>query len=253
MPPRIGAQTVTWKETLRDRMESVVRFLAGQGYEGVETGMRFFDPARAGEYRDLYAATGIYPLGLHSGGKFWDPAQTAEEMKRVGETIAFGSQVGFEFLVLSGNPGETPDSMRKTAQVYGDLAKRSMDAGLKFAYHHHNWELKNQGELLKILVGLTDSREVSLVLDMAWAHVAGWRLDGFLQEFGDRAAYLHLKDAAGGRFCELGTGEVDFELFSPSLDLYPIPWLVVEQDETTLTPEESLARNMRFLRSKGVA
>jgi len=51
----------------------------------------------------------------------------------------------------------------------------------------------------------------------------------------------------------LGTGEVDFELFFPSLDLYPIPWLVVEQDETTLTPEESLARNMRFLRSKGVA
>jgi inosose dehydratase len=253
MPPRIGAQTVTWKETLRERMDSVVRFLAGQGYEGIETGMRFFDPARAGEYRDLYAETGIYPLGLHSGGKFWDPAQTMEEMKRIGETIAFGSRVGFEYLVLSGNPGETPDSMRKTAQVYGDLAKRSIDAGLKFAYHHHSWELKNHGELLKILVGSTDPREVSLVLDMAWAHVAGWRLDGFLQEFGERAAFLHLKDAAGGRFCELGTGEVDFELFFPSLDLYSIPWIVVEQDETTLTPEESLARSMRFLRSKGVA
>jgi sugar phosphate isomerase/epimerase len=161
--------------------------------------------------------------------------------------------VGFEFLVLSGNPEETPESMQKTAKAYRDLAKRSSDAGLKFAYHHHNWELKNKGELVKILLDATDPRKVSLVLDMAWAHVAGWSLDDFLGEFGDRAAYLHLKDAAGGRFCELGTGEIDFGLLFPSIGLYPIPWLVVEQDETALTPEESLARSMRFLRSKGVA
>ena len=253
MSPRIGAQTVTWKETLRERMDPVVRFLAGLGYEGVETGMRFFDPARASEYRELYAGTGMYPLGLHSGGKFWDPDQAAGERKRIAETIAFGSQVGFEYLVLSGNPEETPASMKETVRVYREMAKKSADAGLKFAYHHHNWELKNRGELLKILVEGTDPEEVSLVLDLAWAHVAGWRLDDFLRDFGDRAAYIHLKDAAGGRFLELGTGEMDFGLFFASPVSQFIPWLVVEQDETTLTPEVSLSKSMQFLRDKGAA
>jgi sugar phosphate isomerase/epimerase len=234
-------------------MDSVVRFLSGQGYEGVETGMRFFDPDRAAAYRDLYAAAGMYPLGLHSGGKFWDPAQATEERKRLDETIAFGSQVGFEYLILSGNPEETPASMKETARAYREMAKKSADAGLKFAYHHHNWELKNTGELLKILIDETDSGEVFLILDVAWAHVAGWRLDDFLRDFGDRAAYIHLKDAAGGRFCELGTGEIDFGLFFAAPLSQCIPWLVVEQDETTLTPEESLAKSRQFLRSRGWA
>lgn len=252
MPPRIGAQTVTWRETLRERMEPVVRFLAAQGYEGVETGMRFFIPDRTAAYRELYSATGLYPLGLHSGGKFWDPAQTGEEMRRIGETIDFGAKVGFEYLVLSGNPEETPATMRKTAETYGALARRCLDSGLKFAYHHHDWEVKNDGEILKTLVEATHPAEVSLVLDIAWAHVAGWRLDDFIRQFGDRAAYLHIKDTSGGRFCELGAGEVDFDLLFSSPEFIPVPWLVVEQDETLLTPEESLTRSMSFLKSRGM-
>lgn len=252
MTPRIGAQTVTWKETLREQMESVVRFLADQGYKGVESGMRFFVPDRVAAYRELYAATGVYPLGLHTGGNFWDPSQTREEMRRVGETIVFGAKVGFEYLIVSGNPEETAATMGKTAENYGALAKRCQESGLKFAYHHHNWELKNRGEILKRLVDATPPGEVSLVLDIAWAHVAGWRVDDFLRQFGDRAAYLHIKDASADRFCELGAGDVDFDLLFTSLHSIPVPWLVVEQDETALTPEESLSRSMRFMRARGM-
>lgn len=252
MTQRIGAQTVTWKETLREQMESIVRFLAEQGYKGVESGMRFFIPDHAAAYRELYAAAEMYPLGLHTGGKFWDPMQTKEEMRRIGETIAFGAKVGFEYLVVSGNPEETTASMGKTAEIYGTLAKRCQDSGLKFAYHHHNWELKNRGEILKRLIDATSPDEVSLVLDIAWAHAAGWKIGDFLRQFGARAAYLHLKDASAGRFCELGAGEVDFDLVFNASRSLPISWWVVEQDETVLTPEESLSRSMRFLRTRGM-
>ena len=82
MNHRIGAQTITWGETIKENMRSIVRFLSEHDYAGVETGMRHFDAERASEYRALYQEFGMVPLGLHSGGQFWEPdAAEAERQK----------------------------------------------------------------------------------------------------------------------------------------------------------------------------
>ena len=91
MKAKIGAQTITWGENVKDNLDHIVGYLAEQGYRGVETGMRYFYPDRAVHYREPYADRGIHPLGIHCGGKFWDPAQAAEEMSRIGEAITFAA------------------------------------------------------------------------------------------------------------------------------------------------------------------
>jgi sugar phosphate isomerase/epimerase len=248
---RTGAQTITWGERNKDSMPAILQFLVENGYSGVETGMRHFDATRPTEYRTLYEESGIIPLGLHSGGQFWDPDAAQAERRKLWDAVDFARAVGFQWLIVSGNKAETVDSMREAAGMYSKIGSRCREAGLRFAYHNHNWELANDAEILDVLVQSTESADVSLVLDVAWAHVGGHSVAGLLGRYGDRIAYLHVKDVEGERFCELGTGDMDLELVLDLADSHGIEWLVIEQDYTSLTPEGSMSINRKFLAERG--
>jgi len=248
---RIGAQTIPWGENIRDNMKEILEFLSGNRYSGVETGMRHFDGRQPARYRDLYAEMEIVPLGLHSGGQFWDPAAAEAERRKLSDAVKFASEVGFAWMVVSGNKAETVDSMRDADETYSQIGQQCREAGLRFAYHNHNWELADDAEILDALVQSTSADDVSLVLDIAWAHVGGHDLADLVRRYGDRVAYLHIKDVAAGKFCELGTGKVDLDAVLTLADEYGIEWLVVEQDYTSLTAEESMSINRRFLSERG--
>ena len=234
MIQRIGAQTIVWGEDIRDNMQAILTYLAGNGYQGVETGIRHFDLDRHQAYRALYEETGIILLGIHSGGKFWDPEQAGDD------------------LLVSGNPNETVASMQAAAATYNELGLRCLDAGIRLAYHNHNWELVNQGAILNVLMNETSADLVSLVLDTAWAFIAEMSVATLMRQYGDRIAYLHIKDVRQEKFCELGTGEIDHDSTFTLARSYGIEWLVVEQDYTSLTAEESMKINLRYLRSRGI-
>jgi sugar phosphate isomerase/epimerase len=240
-----------WGENIKENMEHILSTLSGQGYAGAETGMRHFDPDQKSRYLELYERYGITPLGIHSGGTFWDLQQAAEEMKKIEGTIDFASALGFRYLVISGNPQETASSMRESAKTYAEIGRRCRDAGLRMAYHNHNWELEDDGAIIDVLMNETSEEEVSWVLDTAWASLAGMDLERIFERYGRRIAYLHIKDAAGKTFCELGTGDLDLPEVLRLAGANRIEWLVVEQDYTSLTPEESMRVNMAYLREKG--
>ena len=251
MKHRVGAQTIVWGDDIRAQMPRIIEFLAAEGYSGVETGMRHFDPEKPGYYRELYAKNGIHPLGLHSGGTFWDLRQAAEEMEKIGKSVEFAAAVGFDYVVISGNPNETVSSMKKSAETYREIGAHCREAGLRMAYHNHNWELKEDGAIIDVLMNATSAEEVLWVLDTAWANIAGMDLPVLFDRYGDRFAYLHVKDAEGETFCELGTGNLDFDETLHLADRFGIDWLVVEQDYSSLSPEESMRTNIEFIRKSG--
>lgn len=234
-------------------MPEILDYLARTGYRGVEIGMRHLDPGRAIHYRALFRNSGILPLGIHVGGKFWDPEQSRAEMRAMDRALQFAVETGFRWLVTSGNPAETTASMPETAQVYEEFGCRCAEAGLGFAYHNHDWELKDNATILDSLFDTTTSGHVSLVLDVAWARRAGADLDKLFSHFGNRLAYLHIKDVRGDSFCELGTGVIDHHQILRLAESANVEWLVVEQDTTNLGPEECMAANMKYLKSIGVS
>lgn len=243
----IGAQTIVWGETIRDNLAGILQFLSAHGYSGAETGMRHFDAARPDYYRKLYKETGMVPLGLHSGGQFWLPDAAEEERWKLWAAVDFAKAVGFRWMVISGNKAETVESMRKAAETYGQIGRRCREAGFGFAYHNHDWELADNAAILDTLMACTDPSDVSLVLDVAWAHIGGLSLAGLLDRYAGRIAYLHVKDVKDGKFCELGTGEMDLPAVCDLAGTQGVEWLVVEQDYTDLSPEESMRRNRQFL------
>lgn len=244
----IGAQTIVWGETIREQYQSILRFLKNVGYQGVETGMRHFDPALSLTYRELFRETGLKPLAVHVGGKFWDPAQAEEETRKIHEAVQFASEVGFSFLVTSGNPQETVETVKKAAETYTQIGEECQKQGLQFAYHNHNWELAGEGRILRELAEGTPRGDVSFVLDIAWAYRAKASLETLFELLKGRIAYLHVKDVKEDQFCELGTGEIPIKRIVELARQYGVEWMVVEQDTTALSPEESMRINFQCLR-----
>jgi sugar phosphate isomerase/epimerase len=249
----IGAQTIVWGEGITHRMPEILAYLARTGYKAVETGLRHLDPGRASHYRSLYKDSGILPLGIHVGGKFWDPEQSKAELSAMDRALAFAAETGFRWVVTSGNPTETADSMSIAAPVYEAFGRRCAAAGLGFAYHNHDWELRGNAAILDNLLSATTPGHVSWVMDVAWATRAGADLDQLFSRYAQRLAYLHIKDLRGDSFCELGTGTIDHRQVLRLARSANIAWLVVEQDTTTLGPEESMNVNMDYLKRIGAA
>lgn len=249
---RVGVQTITWGESIREHLPEICAFLAETGYHGVEVGVRHFDLSQPARYRELFAAHGLTPLAVHTGGTFWDQAQADQEMANMEKAIAFASEVGFACFVLSGNKDETPESMVTAAAAYERIGSHCRKAGLQFLYHNHDWEFRNDMATLKVLLEHSSVENVKLLPDVAWIHRAGLDPGQFLRDYAARIGYVHLKDRREDTFCELGAGTVPLEGVLDAVNAVGFPWVVVEQDTTTRTPEESLRESAAWLRNRKV-
>jgi len=247
----VGAQTIPWGETIRENLPAILRTLRGLGYEGAEIGVRHFDWSKPGYYRELFDETGVSPVAAHTGGTFWDEAQARREMAGTGDAIRFAAEVGFTYFALSGNRGETPESMKTAAAAYNRIGAECRERGLQLIYHNHDWEFADESATLKVLLDTTSEDNVKLLPDLAWIHRAGLDPVAFLGGHRHRIGYAHFKDWNGTDFCELGTGAV---ALGDALEAYAAldcDWLIVEQDTTTSTPEDSLRVSAEWLRGAG--
>lgn len=249
---RIGAQTITWGENITDNLPGILTDLAACGYAGVEIGVRHLDLTQPAYYKDLFAAHGLRPVAVHSGGTFWDAAQAEAELRNLEKAVEFAHEVGFPFVTLSGNRDETPASMRTSARAYAALGKHCAAHGVQFVYHNHDWEFANGAKVFQALLEETDADAVKWVPDVAWLWRAGLDPVETVRAHEDRVAYLHLKDCTQNAYCELGDGGVPVREVVAMLPALAIDWVIVEQDESTLLPEACLARNAAFLRDAGV-
>jgi sugar phosphate isomerase/epimerase len=133
------------------------------------------------------------------------------------------------------------DRVGEVARLFGAWAARCADAGLRFAYHNHDFELRVRDErgtsLLELLIAATDPALVSFELDVLWAHVGGAEPRDLLGRHAGRIALAHVKDAgrAGGD-APFGAGSLPWDELLPAAQRAGVEWYVVEQDE----PEDPL-------------
>jgi len=109
---------------------------------------------------------------------------------------------------------------------------------------------------------LTDPLLVKACIDVFWVRHGGRDPVTFLERFKNRIGYVHLKDLhylgpeprpAGVLdreavdFVELGRGEVDFPAIWDVLKPLNLPWLVYEQDRSTLPAGRAAAESRSYL------
>jgi sugar phosphate isomerase/epimerase len=211
--------------------------VAGIGYAGFETQLGVLPLDDPAAFREASSrAGGIAVCGAHTGGR-WGDADGAPDIPALVERAARLPDLGCRTLVVS--MGLAPDApgrdVERAVARLGQLGRACREAGVTVAFHNHGRELEGDARILRAIVDGCPPEAVSLGADLGWVAHAGWDVADFLATFGDRVAYLHVRDVTGdgdgAGFTEVGRGRLDHPLiFRMLADAGYTGWVVAESE-----------------------
>ena len=242
-PLPIAAQLYTLREVMPKDVPGTLHALAGLGYDGVELAGLHNTPPR--EWRRLLDDLG---LKLCSNHVALDRLEGD-----LGRVIEENRMLGCSLLVVPWLPLPRRSDYPALGAALTRLGEQLRQAGMRLAYHNHDYELRDQGGKvgLQVLLETTDPALVSFELDCGWAWKSGQDPLVWMQKLAGRLPLLHVKDVtADGDWAEVGHGAVPY---GPVLDAAAglgVEWLIVEQDTTRRPPLESLGMSIAWLRER---
>jgi sugar phosphate isomerase/epimerase len=162
------------------------------------------------------------------------------------------------------------DPLRKSADDYKALSEKLNKAGtavnaagMKLAYHNHNFEFKDWGGGqigFHIMLEETDPKLVSFEMDMYWVTRAGVNPEDLIKAHPGRFKMWHIKDMEVKKdpstdlgndqaFTEVGTGVIDYKDIFKLKKLSGMEYFFVEQDQVKLPVYESISKSYQNLKN----
>lgn len=234
---KIGAQLFSVRDQAKtpEDIRKAFEKCRDMGYEVVHSsGLGPIDPY---ELRDISQEFGLPITITHTS-----PKRLEEDLDAV---IAEHKIYGCPVVGIGSYPKSLRDGSFETWKgwyaKYLDISKRIEDAGLKFAYHNHNFEfdkLDNGTTIYDFLIEENENWE--LIADICWIQYAGADLLKTLRRIKGRIRNAHLKDIkdfVNKDFCPLGQGIVTVEEALPVLVECGCEFAHVEQDNATTLPD----------------
>lgn len=216
----IGLQLYSVGEDLQKDVAGTLRQVRAMGYERVETAG--FGGLTAREFRTQLDRTQLVCPSTH-----------LQMGKRALELLFEDAHtVGARYVVSSGmfssKSGEqTVDDYRVMADRLNEMGRKAKDAGLQYAYHNHNFELRKlDGDRIgyDVLLKQTDPGLVDFELDCGWMVAAGYSPVEYFRQYPGRYRMLHVKDFVATKSAstslakderpqgtELGRGHIDYK------------------------------------------
>lgn len=257
--------------------------MVAAGYTATEFDDEFpADPAQA--ERDM-VRRGLQPASTFCAINLRDPAERANALAQAEERASYVAALGGDMLIvadsgdqrrraLAGHVGPD-DGLAEAGWEHltsglTEVAQRAQQHRVRIVFHNHVGTYVETEEELSRLLDMTDPQLVGLCYDVGHMLYGGGDVLRVMERYGDRVAYVHLKDvdldvlersrreSLGfhdalrlGIFTEFGQGGLDFTRFFAALDAHDYHgWIIVEQDTTKLTPLESARLNREYLRSE---
>jgi sugar phosphate isomerase/epimerase len=181
------------------------------------------------------------------------------------KTVSDAATMGHDFFVIPylTDPMHTSlDDYKKIAEKINKAAVEVKNAGMKLAYHNHNFEFKDWGEGktgFEIFVKETDPLLVSFEMDMYWVTRAGLDPIKLIKENPQRIKLWHIKDMAekkdasfetGGdqAFTEVGSGIINYKEIFKYKKESGMEYFFVEQDQIKMPAYESIAKSLEYIK-----
>lgn len=205
---RIGLQLYTVRSLLERDFEGTLAAIADIGYAEVEFAGYFGrTPAQVRAILDR--------LGLTAPSTHVPIDQLGDAWPR---TLEASRVMGHRYVTIPWiAPAErgSLDAWRRLADRFNEAGRAARDAGLRFAYHNHDFEFRPvEGQLpFDVLLERTDPALVAFELDLYWIVRAGRDPLAYLAEHRGRFPLFHVKDSAGPpehRMVDVGAGTIDF-------------------------------------------
>jgi sugar phosphate isomerase/epimerase len=241
---RIGLQLYTVRDLMKADLPGTLAKVAAIGYKEVEFA-GYFGRTPA-EIRALLRRNGLTSPSTHLS---FDTLQNGwqkalDDAKAIGHhwvTIAF----------IAEEKRRTLDDWKAHAALFNRAAAQAKSAGLRFAYHNHDFELKNFGDVrpLDLLLKETDPSLVDFEMDLYWVTFGGADPLDFFNRYPKRFPLVHVKDSSGPpdkKIVDVGQGTIDFRSIFAQSNKAGIKHYFVEHDQPA-DPIATIRNSYKYL------
>ena len=251
---RLGYSIITWGGT--PDLDQALGAISGAGWEGAEFTSVSLEWLGTPKYMRSVFDRYELPLACVFGGlrAKHDPVHVEKQRRR----IEFAGEMGCEVFCLLGAPRvhqrlPSDDEFKRLAEEAETFIDHAEPYGLKVAYHAHpRCTVESEDEQDKLL---SYTNRLQVCVDVSVAALMGEDPNAQLRKYRDRLAYVHMKDWARGKFCEMGQGTVglDFAAIRETLNEIDYQGWVMGELSTYADTEavESCYANRKYLASLG--
>jgi sugar phosphate isomerase/epimerase len=207
-----GLQLYTLRDDLPKDPKGVLKQVADMGYKQIESfegdkGM-FWGMTNT-EFKKYLDDIGLVIVSSHCDIDK-DFEKKADEAAAIGMKYLLSAWVG---------PQKTLDDYKKIADKFNQRAETCRKAGIKFAYHNHDYSFTQQeGQFPQdIFMQNTNKELVDYEMDIYWVVTAGQDPITWLKKYPNRFKLAHIKDrkknvplTVKDASVVIGQGEIDF-------------------------------------------
>ena len=225
----IGVQLYTVRGEMKKDVAATLARVARIGYREVEFASYFDKSPR--EIRALLDANGLRAPSSHLQtpilGDQWPAALDAAKV------------IGHEYVVVpwfDRSKWHGLDDVKRLADQFNRAAADAKKAGLRFAYHNHDFEFAPiEGKLpYDVLLENTDPSLVAMEMDLYWITKGGKDPLAYFAKWPGRFPLVHVKDMAGaGTMTNVGQGHIDWARIFAKRREAGIDHFFVEHDNPT--------------------
>lgn len=225
----IGLQLYTLRDMMAVSVSATLKLVAAVGYSDLEFAGYFGH--QPSEIKTILKNEGLSAPSAHIPLTAFDTSVNA--------VIDHALEVGHKYIVIpyltEEQRGTSIDVYKKLAQQCNSIGEACNKAGLKLAYHHHEFEFEiRDGEVpFDILLNEVDKDLMDMEMDLYWMAKAQQDPLAYFKQYPGRFTLWHVKDMdKKGNFTDVGTGVIDFEPIFAQAKLSGVKHKFVERDHT---------------------
>ncbi|WP_299596886.1 sugar phosphate isomerase/epimerase [uncultured Microbulbifer sp.] len=242
-PDLNGVQLYTLRNQMEESVGTTLAKVAEAGYQTVE--LAGFYGHSAAEVQQLLQRNGLRAPASH-----FPLEQMESDFPSV---VAEAKALGSEYVVLAwlDESRRTAEDYHRLAQNLNDWGRQCREAGLRLAYHNHDFEFEQTGGFVPYqqLLDNTDPALVFFEMDVYWMHKAGQDPLAYFERHPGRFPLWHLKDATSeGAMADVGRGVIDFPALLAHAEKAGLEYGFVERDDAA-APYDSIQRSLRTVNS----
>ncbi|MFP7298897.1 sugar phosphate isomerase/epimerase family protein [Neobacillus niacini] len=246
----IAVQMYTLREESSKDFTGTLRRVAELGFDGIE--LAGFGGLSAKEVKVLLDDLNLKAVSSHVPLEELENnlMQVIEDQKTIGSSF-----VVCPYLMPERQSEDGYIALTSFLNQTGEILRRE---GITLCYHNHDFELKRLSDgrtALEAIYEDTNPENVKAEFDIYWLTKAGEIPVEWISRYQNRTPLIHLKDMTRDEaqfFAELGTGGVDIQSVLNMGEEAGVQWWIIEQDESRLTPFESIEISLNYLKKNGV-
>ncbi|WP_158826156.1 sugar phosphate isomerase/epimerase family protein [Mucilaginibacter lacusdianchii] len=256
---KTGLQLFTLREQLPKDVKGTIAKVAAAGYGEVETFGYSKDNGYWGlklpEFNALLTSHGLTTPSGHYGMDSVLADDKYDQVKLGIEAANALGQTYFTIPYVDQRFRKTADDLKRLAEKINKTAEVCKEAGLKTAYHNHNFEFETVDgtTFYDVLLKEGDPKLLNFELDLYWVVRAGKDPVTLFNQHPGRFAMVHVKDMNKTKRelnTEVGTGSIDYKTIVAKAKQSGVQHFIMEQENfTNIDPYVSIGKSLNYMKN----